>query len=667
MVDRPYTKQINKVFGYLYEFDGFVDHNFKNRKFTLDQIKDLSDYIKNAESADEILFMDTRSSYISASGVTGVLDVTNDIIQLFGEKKPMVKYLNWADGQSRYTIAVPVEEFTVDGKTCNAIVALFKPEVMNDFFKIESFDEQAKVYVLDNTGIVIFTNDDNSIGGSNILSRHKAEGIFSAEQVERIKKDFADIKEGIITVKKDDATTFFAYCPNEKYNIVLEVPEEIAAHEMNQLQHIIWGSSIVIVVILMIAVIAIIVLMLTSSKRQALAAEAEKGREAAEVANVAKTKFLNNMSHDIRTPMNAIIGYTSMAQNHIDDKEKVLDFLGKIGKAGNNLLDLINQVLDMSRIESGKVKLSEDPVDLVEKAHEMEDIVRHSAESKNIELSLCLSDIRDRLVYADSGRMNQLILNLLGNSVKYTPEGGKISYSVNQLQCDKPGYGTYHFTIEDNGIGMSKEYLEKVFEPFSRETTEATYKIQGTGLGMAIVKKLVDLMGGSIEIESELGKGTKIDITITFRLQEEEKIAAAQDVHKVDANLMKGKRVLLVEDNEMNREIASMILEAHGLIVEKTEDGDLAVAIMKELADKKDWHHFDFILMDVQMPRMDGYEATKAIRAIPAPEGVHIPIIAMTANAFAEDRQIALDSGMDEHVAKPIDVDVLWETLAKLV
>ena len=384
-------------------------------------------------------------------------------------------------------------------------------------------------------------------------------------------------------------------------------------------------------------------------------------------ANAAKTLFLNSMSHDIRTPMNAILGYASMAQKHIDERDLALGYLKKIGIAGNNLLELVNQVLDMSRIESGKMALSEEPADVVERAREMVEIMGSSARAKNISLKLKVIGVRNPGVYIDAGRMNQVIMNIIGNAIKYTPEGGDILYTVEQLESSEPGKGTYRFSVKDNGIGMSEEFITKIFEPFSRENTSTVSKIQGTGLGMSIVKRLVDLMGGTVSVESKHGKGTKISVTISMRLKETESSNPVEEEGAADKALLKGKRVLLVEDNEMNREIATMLLEEQGIVVESVEDGYAAIDKIRAVAEKADWEYYDFVLMDIQMPGITGYEATREIRSIPTPEGVHLPIIAMTANAFAEDRKLALEAGMDDHLAKPIDIESLWETLVKYV
>ncbi len=386
----------------------------------------------------------------------------------------------------------------------------------------------------------------------------------------------------------------------------------------------------------------------------------------AQTASQSKSSFLFNMSHDIRTTMNAITGFTTMAKKNINDPVKVGEYLDKIAIAGDNLLELINKVLDMARIESGKVVLEQEECDIINRTDAIISIVRTNAEMKDILLESNICNIRNRKVLTDNGRINQILLNVLGNAIKYTPEGGTVKMTTSELHSEKEGYATFEFKVEDTGIGISKQYLEKIFEPFTREKTVTQNRIEGTGLGMSIVKRLVDLMGGNIDIQSEQGHGTTISITLSFPIYVDDESVSLieQDESHFNFNLA-GKRILLVEDNELNREIAKFILEDQGLVVDEADDGDVAVSIMGDLANRGDYRHYDYILMDIQMPRMDGYEAARAIRTIPVPEGIHIPIIAMTANAFDEDRKNAIDAGMDDHLSKPIDILKLHETLAK--
>lgn len=518
----------------------------------------------------------------------------------------------------------------------------------------------------------------------------------------------------------------------------------------------------------------------------------------AEQANRAKTTFLSNMSHDIRTPMNAIIGFTALATTHINDTERVKDYLGKIMTSGNHLLSLINDVLDMSRIESGRMKLDESECNLAEVMHDLKNIIQTDIRSKQLDLFIDTVDVLDEDVYCDRLRLNQVFLNLLGNAMKFTPPGGTISIRIIEKRDAPDGYASYEFRIKDTGIGMSQGFLKNIFEPFERERNSTVSKIPGTGLGMPITKSIVDMMGGTISVTSEKGKGTEFVVNLQFRLQtavkKPEKIPALEgmralvvdddfntcdsvtnmliqigmraewtlsgkeavlrtkqaierndsyyvyildwlipDMNGVEAARrirqevgeetpiiiltaydwadiedeakeagvtafcskplfmselrkcliqscypqeesedeleeevkleFKGRRILLVEDNELNREIATEVLTEVGLLVEEAEDGQIAV----DRVSSADPGYYDLVLMDIQMPIMDGYEATRKIRKLPDPERANIPIIAMTANAFEEDRKLAMESGMNEHMAKPIDISILMELLQKYI
>ncbi len=382
----------------------------------------------------------------------------------------------------------------------------------------------------------------------------------------------------------------------------------------------------------------------------------------AQSANKSKTTFLFNMSHDIRTPMNAIKGFTAMALKNSNDREKVTEYLNKIDLSGQQLLLLINQVLEMSRIESGRIEMDFKPVNLKERYESLVTILSEQAKGKGLAFNPEL-DIRHFNVLVDEARMSQIALNITGNAIKYTNSGGTIDFSLKETECDRRGYARFVFSVQDTGIGMSKEFQKVLYEPFTREKSSTVSRIQGTGLGLSIVKSLLELVGGKIEVHSEQGKGTRFDITVDLEIDNSASTGSETPAKSVNPDRLKGRRVLLVEDNALNREIAHFILEDMGMAVEEAEDGDIAVQMIKELFAKGEYDHFDYILMDVQMPVMDGYEATRQIRKTDIMAGVHIPILAMTANAFAEDRQNAMAAGMDGHLAKPIDVDRLKETL----
>ena len=391
----------------------------------------------------------------------------------------------------------------------------------------------------------------------------------------------------------------------------------------------------------------------------------------AEHANKAKTAFLNNMSHDIRTPMNAIIGFTALATTHIDSREMVLDYLKKIHTSSQHLLSLINDVLDMSRIESGSVRIEYATVHLPDIMHDIKTIIQGNIHAKHQELSIDTQNVIHEDIITDKLRLTQVLLNISSNAVKFTPVGGMIHIRVSEKPCKRDGYTTVIFSVKDNGIGMSPQFQKHVFDSFSREHTVTENGIGGAGLGMAITKNIVDMMEGTIQVESAEGKGTEFTVMLECKIagatvkQEtlpEQREVLKDEKQKNQAEVQKryeGKKVLLVEDNELNREIATAILQELGLSVDVAEDGTDAVDIMSSAEGRK----YDLIFMDIQMPKMDGYTATREIRTLNDPKCANIPIIAMTANAFEEDRKKAIKAGMNGHIAKPISAEVILENL----
>ena len=390
--------------------------------------------------------------------------------------------------------------------------------------------------------------------------------------------------------------------------------------------------------------------------------ELEKAVLEAKNANEAKTRFLFNMSHDIRTPMNAIIGFSELLEKHIDEKDKAIDYLGKIKSSSNFLLSLINYVLEMARIESGKLALKKEVGCVTELIESLTDVFEPGVKKKFITYS-CETDIQHKYVIGDETKIREIFINIIGNSVKYTPEGGKISVSVKEEPFEKENYIAYRIIVEDNGIGMSKEYLPHIFEEFSREHTSTESKVTGTGLGLPIVKSLIDMMGGTIEVESQLGCGTKMNVVLPFELASEKQILEEKqkEKEKISDSIL-GKRVLLAEDNELNAEIAMTVLKENGLKAERAANGKQCMEMLKKMPED----YYDMILMDIQMPEMDGYEATKLIRNLDDARA-DIPIVAMTANAFEEDRQKALESGMNAHVSKPVDMNMLFKVMAQIL
>ncbi len=384
----------------------------------------------------------------------------------------------------------------------------------------------------------------------------------------------------------------------------------------------------------------------------------------AERASLFKRDFLFNMSHDIRTPMNAIIGFTELAKNNIDDKAKAVDYLDKIMISSQHLLALINDVLDMSRIENGSVHIEPAPVCIREQMQSLKDVLQSDIDAKNLTYVEKTEDLKDIYVYADALRVSRVLMNILANAIKFTPDGGTITFTVRERESDHEGYAYYDFIIEDTGIGMSEDFIGHIFEQFSREKTSTVSRTQGTGLGMSITKSLVDLMHGDIKVQSELGKGSVFTVTLEFELTVRDMLCDndAKRDNPADERLA-GIRVLLAEDNDLNMEIAVSMLEGGGLEVDTARDGMEALNKIRE----QPAGYYDLVLMDIQMPVMNGYDAARAIRSLDDPDKADIVIIAMTANAFDEDKKNAYAAGMDGHIAKPIDARVLMQTIDKVM
>ena len=424
----------------------------------------------------------------------------------------------------------------------------------------------------------------------------------------------------------------------------------------------------------------------------------EKMAEEARSANEAKTRFLFNMSHDIRTPMNAIIGFSNFLKQHIDDREKTLEYIDKIQTSSSFLLSLINDVLQMARIESGKAMLKMESGCLSDLVNSLNAVFEPSIRTKNLKYS-CNLNVTHEYLICDKTKLREIILNILGNAIKYTPDGGQVTVDITEENLAREGYARYRFVVKDTGIGMSEEYLPHIFEEFTRERTSTESKVFGAGLGLPIVKALIDLMEGTVEIESKVGEGSTFIVTLPFQLADQEKIRLLDQRKSEKTDLQvsdwgekklredpkipekakksektvknsessqevcfQGKRVLLAEDNDLNAEIAETILEERGFVVERAADGELCV----EELQKKPERYYDMILMDIQMPNMDGYTAAEVIRKLKDPRRL-TPIVAMTANAFEEDRRKAFEAGMNAHIAKPINVDAMFETIREIL
>ena len=391
-------------------------------------------------------------------------------------------------------------------------------------------------------------------------------------------------------------------------------------------------------------------------------AELEKSAEQAKNANEAKTRFLFNMSHDIRTPMNAIVGFSGLLEKNLQNERKAKEYLEKIQSSSNLLLRIINQVLEMARIESGTAVLQLKAEDMDALFHRVNTVFEEDVRKKNLQYHAVL-DVRHHYVVCDQTKLQEIMLNIISNAIKYTPEGHSIYVEVHEAVSENPSKIRYIFSCEDTGIGMSEEYLPHIYEEFSREHSTTENKVPGTGLGLSIIKSMIELMGGSIQVESRQGIGTKFTIDLSFDIALKEEVYGSEDTIESSAiHTIKGKRILLVEDNELNAEIAKTVLEDAGALITRVENGKQAVELFKE----KPAGTFDVILMDLMMPVMDGYTATRTIRSLERSDAKTIPIIAMTANAFQEDAEKCIAVGMNAHLAKPLDIEKMKKTIKSI-
>ena len=563
------------------------------------------------------------------------------------------------------------------------MVLLKEISTIRKYYTTESYGGHAATYIINRNGTLAYYDADieDILGVRNVFKALR-EGTYSGS------KDFATMRQqlnnyGIATasVLLKDNEYYYCLAKMAEYDmtIMLLVPAEyVAVSTMTMLQSALRIQVVFTVLLLGLVLLALISIVRaersskmikiekeTNQKLNKLRVAAEDALKVAESASKAKSTFLSNMSHDIRTPMNAIIGFATLALDDIRDGKKVEDYLSKILSSSKHLLGLINDILDMSRIESGKVVLEEQETDLVTTLQELQSIMEGQAKERKLKLHVDYSNLRDRYVFCDKTRLNQVMFNLLANAVKFTSEGGSIWLTMSQLE---PTYevedrAIYEIRVKDTGIGIDKEFIKHIFEPFERERTSTVSKIQGTGLGMAITKNIVDMMGGTIEVESQKGVGTEFIIRLELRLQAEARVAneegAKQHGHAEGVAEFAGKRLLLAEDNELNREIACMLLSKYGFVIDTAENGQEAVDLVAASAPD----YYDLVLMDIQMPVMDGHEATRRIRNLKDKELAKVPVVAMTANAFDEDRKAAKECGMNGFISKPINMQEVVQAL----
>ena len=695
-----------------------------------------------------------------------------------------------------------IEPFNVDGNNFEYIVGYYEIGNLTEELKIESYGGQGYSSVIDRDGffLVSIYNKNNLFEREDFYTVIGKEELGGGLTLNDVRQKIQNRESFSLEYILDGQERIMVCTPmnDVDWYCIMSVPLSIFQEQSSEMLEMLTG---LIIAILITIVIVIILIFRNRSQKNTMKLEIKHRDELedalalTEQANRAKTTFLNNMSHDIRTPMNAIIGFTRLAKNNIDSKERVMDYLEKITQSSNHLLSLINDVLDMSRIESGKVSIEEKEENLADILHGIKNIVQADINAKQMEFVIDTVDVTDENIYCDKLRINQILINLISNAIKFTEPGGTIFVRIIQKPTKKKECGVYEFRVKDTGIGISKEFIKEIFEPFARERNSTVSGIQGTGLGMAITKNIVDMMGGTIKVESEVGKGTEFIVTLQLKLQKEHKeieeinclqgvralvvdddmnscqsiahmlrqfglkpewtmygkeavarakeaeqmkeqyqiylidwlmpdmngIETARQIRKIageealiillsaydfgeieaeakevgitsfiskpifPSDLRKvlleafglqkdkeqeeekvdfsGKRILLAEDNLMNREIATEYLQDFGFLVENAENGKEAC----EILEKSEPGYFDLVLMDIQMPVMGGLEATKRIRKFSNKDIANIPILAMTANAFEEDKKAAKEAGMNGHLAKPIDIPKLIETLKEIL
>ena len=563
---------------------------------------------------------------------------------------------------------------------------------LNDYFRCDAYENNNSVYVLDNEGFKLFNaNDTELLKGHNVytvLSRMSyLHGSSFAEAKERLDRTGSCYSNAVL-----DGTEYFyalKQMENAQWTLAFLVPAEYVAVNTQKLVNIVMIIIIAFATVFSVTAVFVGWFLLREKQQQELRAEKEanlrleqyniqltkandemrraqeiaaEALQSAERASKAKTDFLANMSHDIRTPMNAIIGITTLMKNELHQPEKLAEHLGKLESSGRLLLGIINDILDMSRIESGKTTLNVEKMNLPQQISQLDGMIRQQANQHGQTFTV-ETHLQHENVLADPNRLNQVLMNILANAVKYTPTGGHIRFEAEELPRNEH-YARYRFIVQDDGIGMSEAYQKTLFDPFTREERSGTNRVQGTGLGMAITKSIVDLMGGSISVESATGKGTRFEVVLEFPIDAE--ADHAQQVQALpeeaeETSPLCGTKFLCAEDNAINAEILEMLLEAKGASCTICSNGQ---EIVDAFASVKPGD-YDMILMDVQMPVMDGLEATRRIRSGENPLGRIIPILAMTANAFLEDMQKSREAGMDEHLSKPVDIAALEQTVKR--
>ena len=658
----------------------------------LERLSELANY---KEKQIELVAVDAAGHYYTARGRMGLLREMT-YLEDAPERVSYVSNSLTADDSRMVFLEQLSTPITLQSETGEITLRYFgisqSMTQLNDYFRCDAYENNNSVYVLDNNGFKLFNaNDTELLKGHNVYTVLSQMSYLHGSSFAAAKERLARTGSCYSNAVLDGTEYFYALkqMENAQWTLAFLVPAEYVAVNTQKLVNIV--MVIIIVIAMMFSVITVFVgwFLLRQKQQQELQAEKEanlrleqynihltqvndelrqaqdiaaEALQSAERASKAKTDFLANMSHDIRTPMNAIIGITTLMKNELHQPEKLAEHLGKLETSGQLLLGIINNILDMSRIESGKTTLNVEKMNLPQQVSQLDSIIRQQAGQRRQTFTVN-THLQHENVLADPNRLNQVLMNILSNAVKYTPKGGHIRLEVEELPRNEH-FARYRFVVQDDGIGMSEEFQKALFDPFTREEKSGTNKVQGTGLGMAITKSIVDLMGGTIHVESTTGKGTRFEVVLEFPIDAEaDTVQEAQVLPEEEetASPLSGMKFLCAEDNAINAEILELLLESKGAHCKIYPNGQ---EIVDAFASVKPGE-YDMILMDVQMPVMDGLEAARRIRSSENPLGRVIPILAMTANAFLEDMQKSKEAGMDEHLSKPVDIDALEQTVKR--
>ena len=651
---------------------------------SLGTINDLYDFMEKQEVISEmqakdisLIAVDSTGKYYKSDGPHGLMRE----IKYLESAPRQVNYVSNTMTSSEssmvylYELDTPV---TVQDDNQKDITIIYYGTMqnmkhLNKYFNCSAYNNENSVYVLDEDGMKLFNSSTvELVHGYNIYSVLKQMKYYHNQDFNKTLKQLEETGSAYSSAVLDGVEYYYAIANLDyaEWTILFMVPASCVAVNTVRLTKTVMVIVLSFAMIMAIVLVAVVSTMIHIQQKKVLDLERENNHKLAEAldmareANRSKSTFLANMSHDIRTPMNAIIGITALIEHDVDNAAKVKEYAKKIEVSSQHLLGLINDVLDMSKIESGKTTLNFVDFSISEMLRRIEILFRPQTDAKNQTLLITKEHIHHEWLNGDSVRLMQVFNNLMSNAIKYTQEGGKIQFFAEECQTNSSVYAKFRFIVKDNGIGMSEEFQDKIFDSFTREENSVINKIQGTGLGMAISKNLIQAMGGTIEVKSEKGKGSCFEVIVDFKIAENKEVYQPEQIEdeKQDETILNGMCFLCAEDNELNAEILKELLDIEGAKCQICENGEKVV----EAFEKSQPGEYDMILMDIQMPVMNGYEATKAIRNSKHPMAKTIPIIAMTANAFSEDIQKSFSAGMNAHVSKPVEMKVLGKAIQNI-